>query len=189
MPLRLPPYLFDPKSSLCTSAVFRCVHIHSGARRWQRRRGPVLFCAAREGVLSLFATTAPLRRISLTFAAAVATAAAAIKRLPPPALLVWFDYESPPPPPPLPPHQLTPFLLLTHLSLSLCRADEDPQCALPAIKEACKSSDACKPTLHHYQECLTRNADKKGYDCEPYYFDLLKCVDKCAIPQIGKHLK
>ena len=43
--------------------------------------------------------------------------------------------------------------------------------------------------LHHYQECLVRNAEKKGFDCEPYYFDLLKCVDKCAIPQIGKMLK
>ena len=72
----------------------------------------------------------------------------------------------------------------------LGRADEeDPVCALPAIKEACKNSDGCKGVLHHYQECLTRNADKKGYDCEPYYFDLLKCVDKCAIPQIGKLIK
>ena len=57
------------------------------------------------------------------------------------------------------------------------------------IKDKCKNSKPCEGVLHHYQECLVRNAEKKGFDCEPYYFDLLKCVDKCAIPQIGKMLK
>eukprot|EP00620_Florenciella_sp_RCC1587_P020959 CAMPEP_0182556566 /NCGR_PEP_ID=MMETSP1324-20130603/789_1 /TAXON_ID=236786 /ORGANISM="Florenciella sp., Strain RCC1587" /LENGTH=69 /DNA_ID=CAMNT_0024768475 /DNA_START=48 /DNA_END=257 /DNA_ORIENTATION=+ len=66
--------------------------------------------------------------------------------------------------------------------------EEDPVCQLPQIKEACKTS-ACASTLSHYTECVERINAKGGGDCEPYYFDLLKCVDKCAIPQIGKILK
>ena len=26
-------------------------------------------------------------------------------------------------------------------------------------------------------------------DCEPYYFDWLKCIDKCAMPHIMQKLK
>ena len=51
--------------------------------------------------------------------------------------------------------------------------EEDPVCQLPALKEACKTSD-CSSTLKHYQDCVERITAKGGGDCEPYYFDLLK---------------
>ena len=30
---------------------------------------------------------------------------------------------------------------------------------------------------------------KRAGDCEPYYFDWLKCIDKCAMPHIMQKLK
>ena len=34
-----------------------------------------------------------------------------------------------------------------------------------------------------------RTTKKTAGDCEPYYFDWLKCIDKCAMPHIMQKLK
>ena len=48
--------------------------------------------------------------------------------------------------------------------------------------------DGCRivvfPRLEHatlpHQKCIERITAKGSGECEPYYFDLLKCVDKCV---------
>ena len=35
----------------------------------------------------------------------------------------------------------------------------------------------------------TAHQKKRAGDCEPYYFDWLKCIDKCAMPHIMQKLK
>jgi len=65
--------------------------------------------------------------------------------------------------------------------------DEEPECQYPKITEACKPS--CKPAFAAYEACKERIKTKPGYDCEQWYFDYMKCIDKCRVPQIFKHLK
>ena len=36
---------------------------------------------------------------------------------------------------------------------------------------------------------VTAQQQKPAGDCEPYYFDWLKCIDKCAMPHIMQKLK
>ncbi|EQC41305.1 hypothetical protein SDRG_01280 [Saprolegnia diclina VS20] len=64
-------------------------------------------------------------------------------------------------------------------------AGEDPVDIYPEIRKGCESK--CAPVVKEYNACLDRVAGKGG--CDGQYFDLLKCVDKCAAPQIFKHLK
>ena len=42
-------------------------------------------------------------------------------------------------------------------------------------------------TRDHAIAATTRK--KRAGDCEPYYFDWLKCIDKCAMPHIMQKLK
>ena len=39
-----------------------------------------------------------------------------------------------------------------------------------------------------YATAATIQTNPAG-DCEPYYFDWLKCIDKCAMPHIMQKLK
>ena len=49
-----------------------------------------------------------------------------------------------------------------------------------------------RPHLHHPPKKAHRmnnHGPPRAGDCEPYYFDWLKCLDKCAMPHIMQKLK
>ena len=48
-----------------------------------------------------------------------------------------------------------------------------------------------EPHTHTRDHAIAATAQKKktAGDCEPYYFDWLKCIDKCAMPHIMQKLK
>ena len=89
----------------------------------------------------------------------------------------------------------------------------DPSCRAPLTRDhpqACEPR--CADVFKHYLACADR-IEQKGAgagaaslntnrhrtpsprpqthtgDCEPYYFDWLKCIDKCAMPHIMQKLK
>ncbi|KAH8063863.1 ubiquinol-cytochrome-c reductase [Aureococcus anophagefferens] len=87
-------------------------------------------------------------------------------------------------------------------------SDEEPVCPLPAMRKACEPK--CTDAYKAYLSCVDRIEAKGGgatrrrssrpgsrtprahpwaSDCEPYYFDWLKCLDKCAMPHIMQKLK
>ena len=41
----------------------------------------------------------------------------------------------------------------------------------------------------HAHAIAATTQKKRAGDCEPYYFDWLKCIDKCAMPHIMQKLK
>ena len=55
------------------------------------------------------------------------------------------------------------------------------------ITEECKAK-ATAPWAA-YEACKVRLAKHKEGDCEAWYFDFLKAVDQCRVPQIFKTLK
>ena len=91
----------------------------------------------------------------------------------------------------------------------------DPSCRAPLTRDhpqACEPR--CADVFKHYLACADRieqkgagagaaslNTKPPSYaiaataqkntagDCEPYYFDWLKCIDKCAMPHIMQKLK
>ncbi|KAJ1451622.1 ubiquinol-cytochrome C reductase hinge domain-containing protein [Pelagophyceae sp. CCMP2097] len=65
--------------------------------------------------------------------------------------------------------------------------DDGPVCPLPQLKKDCEPK--CVPAYNAYKACLERIKAKGGGDCEPYYFDWLSCIDKCAMPHIMHKLK
>jgi hypothetical protein len=64
-------------------------------------------------------------------------------------------------------------LLLVHL-----QPGEDPVCKFPAITEECQTR--CTSHLENYKACVGRIQGKKDADCEAWYFDNLRCLDKCV---------
>ncbi|KAJ1412689.1 hypothetical protein B484DRAFT_352985 [Ochromonadaceae sp. CCMP2298] len=66
-------------------------------------------------------------------------------------------------------------------------ADEEPLCVLPQLTKLCEPK--CVAPFKQYNDCSKRLDAGKAGDCEPWYFDYLKCIDKCRVPQIMKHLK
>eukprot|EP01040_Poterioochromonas_malhamensis_P004586 gene4588-4917_t len=65
--------------------------------------------------------------------------------------------------------------------------DSEPVDVLPKLTEGCKPQ--CTEQWAKYEACIVRLEKKKEGDCEPWYFDHLKCLDKCRGPQLFKHLK
>jgi len=91
----------------------------------------------------------------------------------------------------------------------------DPSCRAPLTRarpQACEPR--CADVFKHYLACADRieqkgagagaaslntnrrrtpsprpHKTKRAGDCEPYYFDWLKCIDKCAMPHIMQKLK
>ena len=91
----------------------------------------------------------------------------------------------------------------------------DPSCRAPLTRDhpqACEPR--CADVFKHYLACADRieqkgagpgaaslkheppsyaiaatTRKKRAGDCEPYYFDWLKCIDKCAMPHIMQKLK
>jgi hypothetical protein len=64
---------------------------------------------------------------------------------------------------------------------------DEPECQMPRITEECKAK-ATAPWAA-YEACKVRLAKHKEGDCEAWYFDFLKAVDQCRVPQIFKTLK
>ncbi|GMI57127.1 hypothetical protein ScalyP_jg10650 [Parmales sp. scaly parma] len=65
--------------------------------------------------------------------------------------------------------------------------EDDPVDPLPALKEKCKPG--CKIEWAKYEACGERIAAKGSGDCEPWYFDFLKCIDRCVAPELFKQTK
>eukprot|EP00640_Fibrocapsa_japonica_P008339 CAMPEP_0113933670 /NCGR_PEP_ID=MMETSP1339-20121228/926_1 /TAXON_ID=94617 /ORGANISM="Fibrocapsa japonica" /LENGTH=67 /DNA_ID=CAMNT_0000935077 /DNA_START=76 /DNA_END=279 /DNA_ORIENTATION=- /assembly_acc=CAM_ASM_000762 len=66
-------------------------------------------------------------------------------------------------------------------------ADSEPVDKIPELREACKPT--CKSDWDNYRACISR-VEKKGYgNCEPWYLDYLKCMDKCSVPKIMQFTK
>lgn len=67
------------------------------------------------------------------------------------------------------------------VSPDLCcggQADEEPVDPKPILEKQCHSS--CTTPWTAYQKCETRIKEKGFGDCEAWYFDYWKCVDKCV---------
>ena len=70
---------------------------------------------------------------------------------------------------------------------SLQSDEEEPVCPYPGITEKCQTK--CTTTFAAYEACAVRIKTKPGHDCEQWFYDHMKCVDKCRVPQIFKLLK
>jgi len=66
-------------------------------------------------------------------------------------------------------------------------SDEEPVCPLPSLRKACEPK--CADVFKTYLACADRIEQKGSGDCEAWYFDWLKCIDKCAMPHIMQKLK
>ena len=47
----------------------------------------------------------------------------------------------------------------------------------------------CPNEQKNYDACKKRIEEKGHGDCEAWYFDQLKCIDKCVVPQAFKFTK
>eukprot|EP01031_Cornospumella_fuschlensis_P033080 gene33080-40015_t len=65
--------------------------------------------------------------------------------------------------------------------------DSEPVDPLPQLTEACKPK--CTTEWGKYQACIPRIEKAKEGDCEAWYFDYIKCLDQCRVPQLKKFLK
>jgi len=63
----------------------------------------------------------------------------------------------------------------------------DPVDTKPAIDKLCEKS--CKTETAELAKCTARIKAKGSGSCEPWYFDLQKCIDACAAPKIFATLK
>ena len=96
-------------------------------------------------------------------------------------------------------------LPLPHARDPLCRAPltrDRPQACEPRCADVFKHYLACADRIEQkgagagaaslnppsYATAATAQKKRAG-DCEPYYFDWLKCIDKCAMPHIMQKLK
>ncbi len=68
----------------------------------------------------------------------------------------------------------------------LPQSDEPVDC-LPALRQECIKK--CPVEVKNYEACKDRIKAKGSGDCEAWYFDMLKCVDKCVVPQVFKNTK
>ncbi|CZS95974.1 related to ubiquinol-cytochrome c reductase complex subunit [Rhynchosporium agropyri] len=76
--------------------------------------------------------------------------------------------------------------------------DEDMVDPKEKLEEECKSSKACSPAKHHFDECVERvtgahehSTDKKhpDEDCVEEFFHLAHCATACAAPKLWAVLK
>ena len=106
-------------------------------------------------------------------------------------------------------HYWSPHLPLPHTRDPSCRAPltrDHPQACEPRCADVFKHYLACADRIEQkgagagaaslntnrqpsYAIAATAHQKKRAGDCEPYYFDWLKCIDKCAMPHIMQKLK
>lgn len=72
-------------------------------------------------------------------------------------------------------------------SLLSLQSDEDPVDPLPKFREQCVSK--CPDYKQKYDACVKRIEQKGEGDCEAWYFELVHCVDNCALPKVFRTLK
>eukprot|EP00603_Paraphysomonas_imperforata_P013181 CAMPEP_0114477676 /NCGR_PEP_ID=MMETSP0104-20121206/15500_1 /TAXON_ID=37642 ORGANISM="Paraphysomonas imperforata, Strain PA2" /NCGR_SAMPLE_ID=MMETSP0104 /ASSEMBLY_ACC=CAM_ASM_000202 /LENGTH=67 /DNA_ID=CAMNT_0001652659 /DNA_START=42 /DNA_END=245 /DNA_ORIENTATION=+ len=65
--------------------------------------------------------------------------------------------------------------------------DDEPVCPIPAITE--KVKHRCAGEWQRYEACAARIKGNAEADCESWYFDYYKCLDKWRGPEIFKKLK
>ena len=63
------------------------------------------------------------------------------------------------------------------------QSDDEVVDPMPAIREECKVT-TCNSGKTNYEACVKRITENKFGDCEAWYFDWLKCADKCIAPKI-----
>ena len=112
-------------------------------------------------------------------------------------------------------HYWSPHLPLPHTRDPSCRAPltrDHPQACEPRCADVFKHYLACADRIEqkgagaaaaseppcasphnrsprHAHAIAATTQKKRAGDCEPYYFDWLKCIDKCAMPHIMQKLK
>jgi len=59
----------------------------------------------------------------------------------------------------------------------------------PFVVETEKAKEKCVQEWENYETCGKRIQGKSGHDCEAWYFDYFKCLDKWRAPNVMKHLK
>ena len=88
---------------------------------------------------------------------------------------------------------LLPLSLLIHLTLildhSLPRPPRWPLTLHPLITALFILHQPALCISYIGQSCIARIEKSKEGDCEAWYFDYMKCIDKCRVPQIFKTLK
>ncbi|CBN80231.1 ubiquinol cytochrome c reductase subunit 6 [Ectocarpus siliculosus] len=67
--------------------------------------------------------------------------------------------------------------------------DDEPVDPLTGIRATCGETTACSATMSEYKACVERVTSKGFGTCEPWFFDYISCVDKCAAPKIMKATK
>eukprot|EP00752_Nemacystus_decipiens_P007524 g6724.t1 len=67
--------------------------------------------------------------------------------------------------------------------------DEEPVDPLTGIREKCGATKPCAAAMAEYKACVERVTNKGFGTCEPWFFDYISCVDKCAAPKIMKATK
>eukprot|EP00981_Chlorochromonas_danica_P004094 scaffold795_cov164-Ochromonas_danica.AAC.4 len=65
--------------------------------------------------------------------------------------------------------------------------ESEPVNPMVALTEACKPK--CTVQWEKYQACIPRIEKAKEGDCEAWYFDFYKCLDKCRVPESVKYVK
>ncbi|KAL7662902.1 hypothetical protein ABC855_g4400 [[Candida] zeylanoides] len=70
---------------------------------------------------------------------------------------------------------------------------------LDTLREECQNTTACKPFVHHFDECVERvtkemeeeDYEHKAYkeDCVEEYFHLQHCINDCVAPKLFYKLK
>lgn len=70
---------------------------------------------------------------------------------------------------------------------------------LETLREECQNTTACKPFVHHFDECVERvtkemeeeDYEHKAYkeDCVEEYFHLQHCINDCVAPKLFYKLK
>jgi ubiquinol-cytochrome c reductase subunit 6 len=58
---------------------------------------------------------------------------------------------------------------------------------VPAIREACKAE--CPGEKKQYDACVKRITESKQGDCEAWFIDFVRCVDKCLAPKVFQATK
>ena len=65
-------------------------------------------------------------------------------------------------------------------------APEDP---MPGIQQACQETPACRPKLAAFEACGERVGAGANETCVEEFFNLMHCVNHCAIPKLWHQLK
>ncbi|KZS89509.1 Non-heme 11 kDa protein of cytochrome bc1 complex, partial [Sistotremastrum niveocremeum HHB9708] len=71
--------------------------------------------------------------------------------------------------------------------------EEEPEDLQPTLRDECKQSSKCAPSVKHFEHCSEKVEEGKGFkheDCvEELYVTMMHCVDECAGPKLFSQLR